>query len=47
VKVDDDVVIFDAGLYLPPIVELEEKDRIMTEKNLFFGFLIDSEFFIF
>lgn len=26
VKVDDDVVIFDAGIYLPPLVELQEQE---------------------
>jgi len=33
----DDVFIFDAGLYLPPIVELEESERnnlVMSEKHL-------------
>ncbi len=36
VQVQDDVVIFDAGLYLPPIVELEESERagLMNEKHL-------------
>ena len=36
VQVKDDVVIFDSGLYLPPIVELEEAERnnIMNEKQL-------------
>ena len=26
VKVDDDVIIFDAGIYLPPLVELQEQE---------------------
>jgi len=37
VSVGDDVMIFDSGLYLPPIVELEEKERNnikMSEKYL-------------
>lgn len=36
VKVGDDVVVFDCGLHLPPIVELEESERInsMNEKKL-------------
>jgi len=35
-EVGDDVIIFDSGLYLPPIVELEEAERnsYMTEKKL-------------
>ena len=36
VETGDDVFIFDIGLYLPPIVELEEQERqeIYTEKRL-------------
>jgi len=34
VQTGDDVFIFDAGLYLPPIVELEEREDLMTEKKL-------------
>ena len=34
VRTADDVIIFDAGLYLPPIVELEEQERTMQEKKL-------------
>ncbi|MBU1136711.1 MAG: RNase J family beta-CASP ribonuclease [Nanoarchaeota archaeon] len=34
VKINDDVVIFDCGLHLPPIVELEEQERTMNEKRL-------------
>ena len=36
VEVGNDVVIFDSGLHLPPIVELEESERnnIMNEKHL-------------
>ncbi len=34
-ELDDDAFIFDCGLFLPPIVELEEKDReIYNEKAL-------------
>ncbi len=34
VELKDDVFLFDCGLYLPPIVELEESERIYTEKRL-------------
>lgn len=36
VKVGEDVVIFDCGIYLPPVVELQEKDNqiLYTEKKL-------------
>ncbi|MBS3080314.1 RNase J family beta-CASP ribonuclease [Candidatus Pacearchaeota archaeon] len=34
VDLGDDVIIFDCGLYLPPIVELEETERAYTEKKL-------------
>ena len=36
VEVGDDIVVFDTGLHLPPIVELEERERnsIMNEKKL-------------
>jgi ribonuclease J len=34
IETEDDAVIIDAGLYLPPIVELEEREGIMTEKKL-------------
>lgn len=30
----NDVIIFDSGFHLPPIVELEETERVMTEKSL-------------
>jgi len=34
-ELDDDAIILDMGLYLPPIVELEnKKDEVYTEKNL-------------
>ncbi|MBI5149013.1 RNase J family beta-CASP ribonuclease [Candidatus Pacearchaeota archaeon] len=33
-QVGNDVIIIDAGLFLPPIVELEEEERVMTEKKL-------------
>jgi len=34
VDLGEDVFLFDCGLYLPPIVELEESERIYTEKRL-------------
>lgn len=34
VEIDDDVILFDAGLYLPPIVELEERESPYNEKRL-------------
>ncbi len=34
VEIKDDVIIFDSGIFLPPIVELEEAERIMSEKHL-------------
>ncbi len=34
VDLGEDVIIFDCGLFLPPIVELEEADKIYTEKKL-------------
>src|SRR3989344_4543716 len=34
VDMGEDAVIFDCGLYLPPIVELEEAEKIYTEKRL-------------
>lgn len=34
VDLGEDVVIFDGGLYLPPIVELEESERAYTEQKL-------------
>ena len=34
VELKDDVFLFDCGLYLPPIVELEEAERVYTEKRL-------------
>ena len=34
VELKDDVFLFDCGLYLPPIVELEEAERAYTEKKL-------------
>lgn len=33
-QVDNDVLIFDCGLHLPPIVELEEKEKVYNEKKL-------------
>ena len=34
VDLGDDVILFDCGLFLPPIVELEETERAYTEKKL-------------
>ena len=34
IDLGEDVIIFDAGLYLPPIVELEETDRVYTEQRM-------------
>ncbi len=34
VDLGEDVILFDCGLYLPPIVELEESERAYTEKKL-------------
>jgi len=34
IDLGDDVIIFDCGLYLPPIVELEESEKVYTEKRL-------------
>ena len=33
-QIDDDVFLFDCGLYLPPIVELEEREKAYNEKAL-------------
>ena len=29
VKVGDDVIIFDAGIYLPPLIELQEQESFI------------------
>jgi ribonuclease J len=34
VDLGEDVILFDCGLHLPPIVELEESERAYTEKKL-------------
>jgi ribonuclease J len=34
VETGEDVFLFDCGLYLPPIVELEESENVYTEKRL-------------
>jgi len=34
VDLGEDVIIFDCGLYLPPVVELEEAEKIYSEKKL-------------
>lgn len=34
IELKDDVILFDCGLHLPPIVELEESERAYTERKL-------------
>jgi len=34
VDLGEDVILFDCGLHLPPIVELEETEKVYTEKRL-------------
>ena len=34
VETGEDAFVFDCGLFLPPIVELEEKEKVYTEKRL-------------
>ena len=34
VDLGEDVILFDCGLFLPPIVELEEAEKVYTEKRL-------------
>ncbi|MBR9706293.1 RNase J family beta-CASP ribonuclease [Candidatus Pacearchaeota archaeon] len=34
VDLGDDVILFDCGFFLPPIVELEESEKVYTEKKL-------------
>lgn len=34
VDLGEDAIIFDCGIFLPPIVELEEAERVYTEKRL-------------
>jgi len=34
VELKDDVILFDCGLHLPPILELEEAEKVYTEKKL-------------
>jgi len=34
VELEDDAFIFDEGLFLPAIVSMQEKEKIMTEKVL-------------
>jgi len=34
VELKDDVIIFDCGIFLPPIVALEETEKVYTEKRL-------------
>jgi ribonuclease J len=33
-EIDEDVILFDAGLFLPAIVGVSEKERILTEKGM-------------
>jgi len=33
-QIGDDVILFDCGLFLPPIVEHEERDKVYNEKKL-------------
>src|SRR3990167_7365114 len=33
-EVDDDVIVFDSGLYLPAIVGVSEREKIPTEKGM-------------
>ena len=41
VDLGDDVILFDCGLYLPPIVELEEAEQAVAEM-LNFGIFLKS-----
>jgi len=34
VETGDDVIVFDSGLFMPPIVELQEREGIMNERKL-------------
>ena len=34
IELKDDAIIFDCGFYLPPIVELEESEKVYSEKKL-------------
>ncbi len=34
IEINDDVVVFDCGLHLPPIVEIEEQEKVMNEEDL-------------
>jgi len=34
IDLGEDVILFDCGLFLPPIVELEDSERVYTEKRL-------------
>jgi ribonuclease J len=34
IELKDDVILFDCGLFMPPIAKLEEIDRVYTEKKL-------------
>jgi len=43
VDLGEDAFIFDCGLFLPPIVELEEKEKVYDEKKLVKKIEIDEE----
>ncbi len=34
IDLGEDVIVFDCGLFLPPIIELEEAEKVYTEKRL-------------
>jgi len=34
VDLGEDVFIFDCGVFLPPIIELQESEKVYTEKKL-------------
>ena len=34
VHIDEDVILFDCGLFLPPIVEMENQEKDWDEKKL-------------
>lgn len=45
-QLDEDVIVFDCGFYLPPIVEAEEKEKVYTEKKLRIMGAIPDDFLI-
>ena len=34
IDLGEDVIIFDCGLFLPPVVELEEAEKVYSERKL-------------